>query len=518
MKKEMNMFARKMKMSLIMQSLRLAFLMSGVLAECAAAQEGFEQSAKLSASTGAAQDNLGWSVATNSNGRSIVAGAMGSIYTGSTPGSAYLWDYSGGAWKETRLQGDGVKQADSFGENVSISGDGNTIVVGAPGWNSNADKNNGSAYVFSRSDGAWRRQKLVAGDGADGDWFGAETAVSNDGSLIVIAARNRNDLGEKSGCVYLFRKSSGTWSQVLKLEPSDGTAKMRFGDDVAVNKDGTVLVVGSSGIDFYHPLVGKAYAYRWNGSSWVEYKLSVDGLKAGDHYGLYVALSGDGNTAVVGAANDSEKAAYAGAAYVYRWKGGTWVSEKLTAATPLAYAGFGSGMSLSNDGKSMLVSASGVVYAYSYTKGAWDAGQQLIGSDTQSDDSYGKSGLSGDGLTAVAGACNDDDKGTDSGSVYVFRKSGAEQIPNLKVLKRLTAAITVNKSSGKAPLKVKFKGNASGPGKKTYYWDFDGDGTVDSNSRSVKYTYESRGKFKAALTVANGKKRSKTVKRRIVVK
>ena len=89
-------------------------------------------------------------------------------------------------------------------------------------------------------------QKLVAGDGATGDRFGSSVSINSD--TAVIAAEMDDDNGENSGSAYVFvRNEEGTWSQLTKLLPDDGTADDRFGSDVSVSDD--TMVVSASGDD-----------------------------------------------------------------------------------------------------------------------------------------------------------------------------------------------------------------------------------------------------------------------------
>ena len=95
------------------------------------------------------------------------------------------------------LASDGAT-SDRFGSSVSISSDGNTAVIGAE----YDDSSWGSAYVFTRSGTTWTQQaKLVAGDRAADDYFGYSVSVSGDGNTAVIGAYY-DDSGK--GSAYIF--------------------------------------------------------------------------------------------------------------------------------------------------------------------------------------------------------------------------------------------------------------------------------------------------------------------------
>ena len=122
------------------------------------------QQQKLTASDGATEDKFGISVSVSGD-----TAVVGAFIDG--PGSAYVFVRSAGVWsQQQKLQASDGASADYFGWSVSVSGD--TAVVGAYLDDVGANPDQGSAYVFVRSAGVWsQQQKLVASDGATGDYF-----------------------------------------------------------------------------------------------------------------------------------------------------------------------------------------------------------------------------------------------------------------------------------------------------------------------------------------------------------
>ena len=104
------------------------------------------------------------------------------------------------------LASDGAS-GDFFGNSISISGD--TAVIGAQFDDDDNGTRSGSVYVFMR-DGAGvlhEQQKLIASDGAAFDSFGSSVSLSGDTVFI-----------NGSGSVYVFvRDGTGTWSEQQKL-------------------------------------------------------------------------------------------------------------------------------------------------------------------------------------------------------------------------------------------------------------------------------------------------------------
>ena len=185
------------------------------------------QQAKLLASDGSAGDLFGDSVSTFGN--TVVVGA---VYDG----SAYVFRFNGSSWaQEAKLSPfDG---AGYFGGSVSVSGD--TVAVGASGGDPFGDEA-GSAYLFRFNGSTWAQEaKLLADDGAAGDLFGWSVAVSGD--VVVIGADFDDDNGVDSGSAYVFWFDGSTWVQQAKLLAHDGAGGDYFGASVAVSGDTVVI-------------------------------------------------------------------------------------------------------------------------------------------------------------------------------------------------------------------------------------------------------------------------------------
>ena len=86
--------------------------------------------------------------------------------------------------------------------------------------------------------------KLTASDGVSGDRFGWSLAISSDGNTAMIGAYN-DDRGINSGSAYVFTRSGSSWTQQAKLTASDGASGDYFGYSVAVSSDGNTAVIGA---------------------------------------------------------------------------------------------------------------------------------------------------------------------------------------------------------------------------------------------------------------------------------
>jgi hypothetical protein len=375
--------------------------------------------AKLLASDGATGDQLGISVAVD--GDTAVIGASADDNSGSNSGSAYVFVRSAGVWTEQqKLTASDGAATDLFG--VSVAVDGDTAVIGALFDDDNGN-NSGSAYVFTRSGTSWTQQaKLIASDGAADDVFGESVAV--DGDTAVIGARLDDDNGAASGSAYVFIRSGTTWAQQAKLAAGDAAALDRFGLPVAVDVD--TAVIGAHLDNDNGGNSGSAYVFTRSGTTWTQQqKLTASDGVASDFFGISVAMEAD--TAVIGASGDDDNGSSSGSAYVFTRSATTWTEQaKLSASDGAASDQFGRPVAV--DADTAVIGArfndddgtdSGSAYVFTRSAGAWTEQQKLTASDGATNDFFGIS-VAVDGNTVIIGALLDDDKGTNSGSAYVF--------------------------------------------------------------------------------------------------
>jgi len=407
--------------------------------------------AKLTADDGAVDGRFGNSVSID--GDTMVIGAMRDDDEGDKSGSAYVFtrdtpgDPTSNWAKVAKLTaGDGAA-TDYFGNSVSING--NTMVIGALG-NDDKGDNSGSAYVFTRdtpgdlASGWTQVAKLTAGDGAAGDQFGY--SVSIDGDTMVIAAHLDDDKGSGSGSAYVFTRDTpgdlaSGWTQVAKLTANDGAEGDQFGYSVSI--DGDTMVIGARYDDDDGSSSGSAYVFTRDtagdlASGWTQVaKLTAGDGAALDEIGYSVAIGGDTRVKRGRIDDDDVKGDNSGSAYVFaRDTAGDLASgwtqvAKLTADDGAVNDNFG--YSVSIDGDTMVIaahldddkgSASGSAYVFTRNTAGdlasgWTQVVKLTASDGAEFDNFGWS-VSIDGDTMVIGAWKDNDKGTFSGSAYVF--------------------------------------------------------------------------------------------------
>jgi hypothetical protein len=304
----------------------------------------WSQQAYVKASNPDVGDNFGYRLALSANGSALAVGAPNedSSATGvnanhsdnSAPqaGAVYVFSRSGTAWsQEAYVKASNTDPIDYFGWSVALSGDGDTLAVGAWAESSdatgvNGDQRNNSAptsgavYVLTRDGSTWSQQAYVKASNPDpNDLFGWSVALAADGNTLAVGAYYE----DQTGAAYVLARSGSTWSQQAYVKASNAEPADIFGDSVALSSDGNTLAVsafseasnatgvGGDESDNSALNAGAAYVFARSGSTWSQQAyVKASNTDADDQFGWAgsVALAGDGNTLAVGSRSEDSNA------------------------------------------------------------------------------------------------------------------------------------------------------------------------------------------------------------------
>lgn len=476
------------------------------------AQAGITQQAYLKASNPDVADNFGYAVSISGDIAVVgapyewggSAGVNGNQAQRTKPGAgaAYIFVRHGSTWvQEAYLKASNPKKDDNFGAAVAVSG--TTVIVGAPGENSdstgiNGNQNNvgavnsGAVYIFVKQGGEWMQQAFVkASNTMEFAAFGRVLAL--EGETAVVCG---------GGAAYVFARSGGEWTQQAYLRSSNFETQDGFGGSVALSQN--TLIVGANqeqsgakGVngnqnDNSTDGAGAAYVFVRTGTSWSQQAyLKASNTSLLDYFGDKVAISGD--IAVVGAYREDSNATGvngnqasnsipdSGAAYVFSRSGSVWTQQGyLKSSNPGPSDYFGSSVAVSNEcivvgawGESSNARGingsqgnndandAGAAYYFTRSNGTWVQRSYLKASNTLVTDSYGDyfgRAIALSGSTVLIGAFREDGGSSgvggdqfdrslsSSGAVYVFTGAGADA-PDISVQSPAGVELTSGQSS-----------------------------------------------------------------------
>jgi hypothetical protein len=407
-------------------------------------------------------DTFGSSLALSADGSTLLVGATGAAPATEPIGAAYVFTRSGSTWSQQGAPLTPTDEAGSgaFGSGVALSADGNTAVIGG----SRDGLNVGAAWVFTRSGGTWAQaaSKLLATGETGPGGFGNAVALSADGSTALIGGGSADLSNQGAWTFVLVGATPVAWTAgspvaseaihpfvqqgpTLTVGDEDGPGEL--GASVSLSADGNTALVGAPADDGQ---IGAAWVFVRSGATWTQQgpKLTATGETGAGQFGVSVGLSGDGNTAVIGAQADGPKYGYNGAAWVFTRSGQTWTqAAKLTPTDEALSTGstvgalFGASVAVSGDGSTALVggpldSGRGAAWVFARTGSAWaQQGSKLTGlslgaGGVLEDDSFGQTvALSSDGNTALIGAPTDsyfnEKLFQNAGAAFVFIRTGS---------------------------------------------------------------------------------------------
>jgi hypothetical protein len=280
---------------------------------------------------------------------------------------------------------------------------------------------------------------LPIGESEEGR-FGFSIALSADGATALVGAPADNGF---AGAAWVFTRVGPTWTQQgPKLTVNDATDaeegercaaevnECGFGRSVALSADGDTALIGAPRAN---EAQGAAWVFIRSGSTWSQFgaKLTGSDEAAGrGSFGRSVALSGDGATALVGAPRDSGGR---GAAWAFARSASGFLAQgsRLTGADELGAGFFGRSVALSSDGSTGLIGGpgddhyAGAVWALARVGGelATQGAKLTGGSEEVGKGRFGNSvALSADATTGLVGARSDAE---DLGAVWALVRNGS---------------------------------------------------------------------------------------------
>jgi uncharacterized repeat protein (TIGR02543 family) len=268
--------------------------------------------------------------------------------------------------------------------------------------------------------------KLVGTGNTGAAQQGISVAVSADGNTAIVGGPVDN---ANRGAVWIYTRSGGSWTQQGTKLTGTGFAGTfsNQGVAVALSADGNTAIVGGA-LD--NDLSGAAWVFTRSGTTWTQQgsKLVGTGAVGSAQQGSSVSLSADGNTALVGGPTDNTNI---GAVWIYTRSGSTWTQQgsKLVGTGAVGSAQQGWSVSLSADGNTAITggrldnSNAGAAWVYTRSGTTWtQQGAKLVGTGAVGASQQGYSvAISANGNTAMVGASQDN---TQAGAAWVYTRSG----------------------------------------------------------------------------------------------
>ena len=174
-----------------------------------------------------------------------------------------------------------------------------------------------------------------------------------------------------SGTVIDITSKSNILREVSEIIPVSQKTYEVYGYSMSMSRDGKTAVIGALQNLPGNETYGYVYVFDWNGSSWVQNTVIKPIIPiSNDAFGSTVSITPDGKTILVGAFRDNS-------VYVFKYSGTEWFQDsKIIPSDNVAGMQFGYSVDISEDGSILAVGApytsvGGTVYVYSLVSGNW---------------------------------------------------------------------------------------------------------------------------------------------------
>jgi hypothetical protein len=307
-------------------------------------------------------------------------------------GAVYVFGRSAaGTWsQQAYIKASNAGGSNRFGESVSLSGDGDTLIVGAPGENGNSagvfnstsgtsqpggsSSISGAVYIFKRGGGVWTQTHYVKREPLlSYQWFGGDVKISLDGSTFCVTSRDKLVLGAmSSGAAYVYVRNGTSWSKEVKIDQAfRGLASLlipsppNYSDlasSCAISGDGSVLAIAAVQDT---SSCGAVFLFKRINSLWTfQAILRASNPFAFNQFGFCIDVSPDGTRMAVGAPGEKSNVSgvnpssqeqnwqtpNVGAVYLFFQSNGSWTQTDFVKALNMrATNKFGSSIGMSQD-------------------------------------------------------------------------------------------------------------------------------------------------------------------------
>lgn len=258
-----------------------------------------------------AGDESGKSISLSNNGQIIAIGSPGfDDLSAQNVGQVRIFEYGSGTnqWEQLGYYIGSLFADSDFSEGLSLSGDGNRIIIGAPKYSLDSYVY-GLVQIYENVSGVWTSMDFQFYEGgllgSINDELGTGVAISNDGNTVVIGIRRHDstasandDIGRVD--IYEFDTSESEWIKTGEIEGEEEDGL--FGDEVSISADGSIIAVSTPyGDSNSIEDTGHVKIYKNNSGTWNQIGNTIYGDLEGESFGFKASLSGNANLIAISA-------------------------------------------------------------------------------------------------------------------------------------------------------------------------------------------------------------------------
>lgn len=254
---------------------------------------------------GEEKDYLAYEISLSADGNimAIVAEGDSNYNFVGNYGNVTVYEFTESGWEQRGQKimgyftdtGSGFITTDMLQGTVSLSNDGNKMVIGCY-------STSGNVKVFEYDGTTWQSLAELDIPGNEPYSYGWDVTISGDGNTVAASAIST----DAAGSVKIYQQSDNGWiqkGQTVFGELNYDITGDFFGQSVSLSDDGTILAVGAPQTMVSQYMEGRARVFKFNNDQWVQLGNNMDGQQSVDYFGSDVSISGSGKYLAVGAPN-----------------------------------------------------------------------------------------------------------------------------------------------------------------------------------------------------------------------
>jgi len=372
----------------------------------------------------AAFDQSGWGLSMSSNGNIVAIGSEGNDENGNNSGQVRVYENINNVWTQIGSNINGEEAGDYFGYSISLSSNGNIVAIGSYVKNNYA----GQVRVFENINNVWTQIGQNINGESSQDYFGSSISLSSDGNILIIGAYGNDESESDYGQVKVFENINNVWTQKGQTLVGDGDY-YKLGYTTNISSNGSIIAVSAPKDGGSNPQLGYVRMYEYVSNSWNQLGNTINASNIGDFFGSGLSLSSNGNIVAIGASSSDVNGVNSGQVQVFENINNVWTQIGQNINGGAAEDGFGYRVSLSSDGSILGIGApsndangnrSGQVKVFQNINNTWTQIGNNINGEAAEDQLGANVSLSSDGSIIAISSPWNITNGTLAGQVKVY--------------------------------------------------------------------------------------------------
>lgn len=301
-------------------------------------------------------ERFGTGLSLSLDGQTVAIGSPNHSVNGANSGQVKVLKNTSGAWVQIGDLISGEAEGDYLGLDVNLSADGLTLAVSSP-YNDTTFNNGGKVEVYRLINSSWELLGTSINGQSEFAGCGKSVDLSSDGNILAIGSSGYRINDDPFGQVNIYEYNGTNWEQVGNPIVGDDMYGS-FGESVSLSHDGNIIGIGASNFEVDSVNTGVVKIFQLNGSDWEQLGSTINGMWQNESFGEDVAINADGTKIVIGAYAGYNLSNF-GRVVIYDFDGDNWIQDGGNITINSSFS-FGKNVDMNADGTVIVSGAPGI--------------------------------------------------------------------------------------------------------------------------------------------------------------